>query len=175
MFDLKRHRAEWSVYDIKVPREWFESRGSDSSALTVLWCHTLIICSAPLQVEHTFWSEMQPPYNHMCHQSTARARRDQPPRSGAAVAQNRLRNPWWRHTILSLVRFCDDKHNVCCVFILSVSHSSWKVKLQALWSPLVAGCSTGHEPHPLHVSEWDFSQKKKNKNCFSKFGFGNLR
>ncbi len=27
--------------------------------------------------------------------------------------------------------------------------------------PLVAGCSTGHKPHPLHVNEWYFSQKKK--------------
>ncbi len=41
------------------------------------------------------WLALPPPYDHMCHQSTARAKRDQPPRSGAAVAQNRLRKPWW--------------------------------------------------------------------------------
>ncbi len=63
------------------------------------------------------WSALQPPYDHMCHQSTARAKRDQPPRSGAAVAQNQLREPWWRHTLFSLVRFCDDKHDCCmCLF-----------------------------------------------------------
>ncbi len=66
------------------------------------------------------WSALQPPYDHMCHQSTARAKRDQPLRSGAAVAQNRLLKPWWRHTLFSLVRFCDDKHEVCCLFILSI-------------------------------------------------------
>ncbi len=66
------------------------------------------------------WSALQPPYDHMCHQSTARAKRDQPPRSGAAVAQNRLREPWWRHTLFSLVRFCDNKHEVCCMFILTI-------------------------------------------------------
>ncbi len=26
--------------------------------------------------------------------------------------------------------------------------------------PLVVGCSTGHKPRPLHVKEWDLSQKK---------------
>ncbi len=45
VFDLKRRRAEWSVYDIKVPLEWLESIGTVCSliALAVLWCHTLII------------------------------------------------------------------------------------------------------------------------------------
>ncbi len=64
------------------------------------------------------WSALQPPYSHMCHQSTARAKRDQPQRSDAAVAQNRLRKPWWRHTLFSLVRFCDDI--MCWVFILTI-------------------------------------------------------
>ncbi len=67
------------------------------------------------------WSALQPPYSHMWHQSTARAKRDQQPRSGAAGAQNRLRKPWWRHTLFSLVRFCDDKHEVCWVFILTIN------------------------------------------------------
>ncbi len=66
------------------------------------------------------WSALQPPYDHMCHQSTARAKRDQPLRSGAADAQNRLLELWWRHTLFSLVRFCYDKHEVCCVFIRTI-------------------------------------------------------
>ncbi len=45
--------------------------------------------------------------------------------------------------------------------------------------PLVAGCSTGHKPRPLHVNEWDFSQNKKNelhfKYNFPKYDFGHLR
>ncbi len=54
-FDFKRRCTEWSVYDIKVPREPFESIGSIGSliALSVLWCHTLtILCSA-------VWSRMR--------------------------------------------------------------------------------------------------------------------
>ncbi len=54
-FDLKQRCAEWSPYDIKVPREWFECIGSVCSliALAVLWCHTVIILrsAALLQVE----------------------------------------------------------------------------------------------------------------------------
>ncbi len=64
---LNQRRAEWSVYDIKVPQEWFESIGSVCSliALAVLWCHTLIIL--PLHVEHTYiypslsWAHPQHP------------------------------------------------------------------------------------------------------------------
>ncbi len=43
MLDLKQRCAEWSPYDIKVPREWFECIGSVCSliALAVLWCHTV--------------------------------------------------------------------------------------------------------------------------------------
>ncbi len=46
------------------------------------------------------WLALQPPYDHICHQSTARAKWDQPPRSGAAVAQNQPWKPWWWHLIL---------------------------------------------------------------------------
>ncbi len=44
-FDFNRRCTEWSVYDIKVPREPFESIGSVCSliALAILWCHTLTI------------------------------------------------------------------------------------------------------------------------------------
>ncbi len=45
VFDFKWRCIEWSVYDIKVPREPFESIGTICSliALAVLWCHTLTI------------------------------------------------------------------------------------------------------------------------------------
>ncbi len=36
------------------------------------------------------WSALQPPYDYMCHQSIARAKRDQPLRSGTTVGQNWL-------------------------------------------------------------------------------------
>ncbi len=57
VFDLKRRRAEWSAYVIKVPREWIESKWSVCSlmALAVLWCHTLIILhSAASSQTHLF-------------------------------------------------------------------------------------------------------------------------
>ncbi len=34
----------------------------------------------------------------------------------------------------------------------------------SFFAPLVAGCSTGHKPRPLHVNEWDFNQYKKINN-----------
>ncbi len=42
-FDFKRCCIEWSVYDIKVPREPFESMGTTCSLIApaVFWCHTL--------------------------------------------------------------------------------------------------------------------------------------
>ncbi len=46
------------------------------------------------------WSALQLPYNHIWHQSTAKAKRYQLLRSGAAVAQNQLQKPWW-HFILT--------------------------------------------------------------------------
>ncbi len=42
-----------------------------------------------------------------------------------------------------------------------VPHMSGKVKLRLFDRPLVAGCSIGHKPRPLHVNEWDLSQNKK--------------
>ncbi len=44
VFDLKQHRTDWSVYNMKVPRERFESLRSHllSVALVVLWCHTMV-------------------------------------------------------------------------------------------------------------------------------------
>lgn len=58
----------------------------------------------------------------MCHQSSTRAKRDQPP-IGTAVAQNRLRKPlhFTQHTLFSLVRFCDEKEDdVLHVFLRQV-------------------------------------------------------
>ncbi len=57
-FDLKQRCAEWSPYYIKVLRERFECIGSDCFliALAVLWCHTVIILQALLQVEHASFS-----------------------------------------------------------------------------------------------------------------------
>ncbi len=45
VFKFKRCCEEWSVYDIKVPREPFESIRSICSHITlaVLWCNTLTI------------------------------------------------------------------------------------------------------------------------------------
>ncbi len=56
-FDLKRRCTEWSLYDIKVPRERFECIGSDCFliAVAVLWCHTVIILQVLLQVERAYW------------------------------------------------------------------------------------------------------------------------
>jgi len=34
-------------------------------------------------------------------------------------------------------------------------------------SPLVAGCSIGRKPHPLHVLEWEVNQIKKKSNYTS--------
>ncbi len=57
---MKRRCTEWSVYDIKVPRERFQSIRIHllSIALAVLWCHTLIIlCSAASSRTHLMISE----------------------------------------------------------------------------------------------------------------------
>ncbi len=57
VFDFKRRCTEWSVYDIKVPREPFESIGS--SALLLLSRYFDVIhwpfCAAPLKVERAFY------------------------------------------------------------------------------------------------------------------------
>ncbi len=53
-FDLKQRSAEWSPYDIKVPRERFECIWTDCFliALAVIqWS----FCAALLQVEHTYY------------------------------------------------------------------------------------------------------------------------
>ncbi len=68
------------------------------------------------------WSALQLPYDHMCHQSTTRAKRDR--RWGQALQLLKIgcKSPWWRHTLFSLVRCCDNKHEVCCeCFILTIN------------------------------------------------------
>ncbi len=53
------------------------------------------------------------------------------------------------------------------VLILNASLTRVCLTCPEKWScglfdrPLVAGCSTGHKPRPLHVNEWDLSQSKK--------------
>ena len=39
----------------------------------------------------------------------------------------------------------------------------WKIKPKHLDHPLVAGCSTAHEPCPFHISKWDKGQSKNSK------------
>ncbi len=51
-----------------------------------------------------------------------------------------------------------------------VSHSSLKVKLRALWSPLVAGCSTGHNP-ALSVQTNGTSVKIKKNELHFQYNF----
>ncbi len=55
-------------------------------------------------------------------------------------------------TVLLLVR-------VGCVTLFLKSEAAG-----SFIAPLVAGCSTGHKPRPLHVNEWDFNQNKKINN-----------
>ncbi len=78
------------------------------------------------------WSALQPPCNHMCHQSTAKAERDQQPRPGAAVAQNQLQSlddntlySHWLDYVMTYTR-C-----VACVY------SGWDVKPRSWLSVVI--------------------------------------
>ncbi len=70
---------------------------------------------------------------------------------------------------------------VCLALLVLFGCASHVLKSEAAGlfdRPLVAGCSTGHKPRPLHVNEWDLSQKKKKLHFqynFPKDDFGHLR
>ncbi len=52
---------------------------------------------------------------------------------------------------------------VCLALLVLFGCASHVLKSEAAGlfdRPLVAGCSTGHKARPLHVNEWDLSQKK---------------
>ncbi len=57
-FDFKRRCTEWSVYDIKVPREPFDSIGLICSliALAILWCICVDTASNTPNDDHVFQS-----------------------------------------------------------------------------------------------------------------------
>ncbi len=82
VFDLKQHWAEWSLCDIKVPRERYES-----IRIRLLFYHsrcTLMSCAqctALLQVEHTYRLSAQ-------HMANAR---------GECWAHSELREPRGEH------------------------------------------------------------------------------
>ncbi len=60
VFDLKRHCAEWSVYDFKVPRELlFESIRIRLVSYSPRGCHTLIILhSTDSSRTHLMWQAL---------------------------------------------------------------------------------------------------------------------
>ncbi len=55
--------------------------------------------------------------------------------------------------------FFNDK--IGCVSLVLKSEAA-----SSVIAPLVAGCSTGHKPRPLHVNEWDFVKKMNSNTIF---------